>query len=96
MYWASWDGTPAFNSGYDPAQVTVKKIDDQRFEVTFDRIHQPWQEGDTRTIVFSNDGKRVTETRSGFSVDGIEFHNDIRVYDKIVPAEWPGEIRAPQ
>ncbi|MCZ6618732.1 MAG: hypothetical protein O7E57_11425 [Gammaproteobacteria bacterium] len=96
MYWATWDGTPAFNSGYDPAQVTVRKIGDYRFVTEFIRIHQPWQQGETGTIVFSNDGKRVTETRSGIGVDGIEFHNDIRVYDKIVPAEWPGEIRAPQ
>ncbi len=44
----------------------------------------------------SSTSERVTETRSGFTVDGKEFHNDIRVYDKIVPADWPGEIRAPQ
>ena len=94
MYWASWDGTPAYTHGFNPRQVSVRKVDDNRFEMTFDRIHQPWQEGDTGTIVFSNDGKRVTETRSGFTVDGKEFHNDIRVYDKIVPADWPGEIRA--
>lgn len=94
MYWAPWDGTPAFSSGYDPVQVTIRQIDKFRFETTFDRIHQPWQEGERGTIVFSPDGNRMTETRSGVARLGEVFQDDIRVYDKVEPADWLGEAYA--
>lgn len=90
MYWATWDGKPAYSTGFDPGRITLKRVDPHHFTIAFDRVHQPWQKGDTGTIVFSNDGKHMTITRSGLNVDGSKFENDTRVYDKIERADWPG------
>jgi hypothetical protein len=96
MYWATWDGKPAFTVGSDPGQVVLRKIDDRRFDIAFNRIHQPWQAGDKSSIVFSDDGKRMTLTRSGLTVDGAAFQNDIRVYQRVEQADWPGDVRIPR
>lgn len=93
MYWARWDGTPAYTYGYDPAQIILRKVGDRSFTTELVRIHQPWQKGDKGTIVFSNDGKRMTQTRSGVTVLGVPFENDVRVYDKVEHADWPGNVR---
>lgn len=99
MYWKSWDGTPAYSHGFDPRQVRVRKIDDLRFKLVFERIHQPWQRPDRGTLTFSADGKRMTETRDGdslinFPPNGvIPYQTDVRVYDRVEPADWPGDVR---
>jgi hypothetical protein len=99
MYWTKWDGTAAYTHGYDPRQVRLQKTDEHRFEMTFDRIHQPWQDPDSGTIEFSDDGTRMTETRNGHTLsnwptDGITaYDTDVRIYEKISPADWPGDVR---
>jgi hypothetical protein len=93
-YYATWNGTPAYTNGSYPRQVTVRKIDDRRFEMEFAYIHQPWLAavGNVRsTVVFSNDGKRMTATSSGIEASGERFQNDVRVYDKADPATWPSK-----
>jgi hypothetical protein len=93
MYWASWDGRPAFTSGFDPAQVVVRRVNENSFTIDLVRIHQPWQGGDRSTVVFSNDGRRMTITRSGVTEQNVPFQNDVRVYDKVSNADWPGDVR---
>ncbi len=94
MYYATWNGTPAYTMGSYPRQVELRKIDDQHFEMEFVRIHQPWLAalgGVQSSIVFSDDGKRMTVTSSGVSESAERFENDIRVYDKADPADWPSK-----
>lgn len=100
LYWTTWDGRPAYTHGFDPRQVRVTKVGDNRFDLVFDRIHQPWQRADTGSITFSADGKRMTETRDGdslvnFPPNGvIAYQSDVRVYDKIDSGpDWPGNVR---
>jgi len=91
-YYATWDGTPAFTTGSYPRQVTLRKLDDRRFDMQFAYVHQPWlaRVGNVRSnIVFSNDGKRMTVTTSGIEASAAPFENDIRVYDKADAATWP-------
>ena len=93
-YYANWDGTPAYTMGSYPRQVELRKVGDHEFEMEFVRIHQPWLAalGSVRSsIVFSNDGKRMTVTSSGVSASAERFENDIRVYDKADPATWPSK-----
>lgn len=91
-YYTTWDGKPAFTLGTYPRQVTLRKIDDHHFEQQFTYIHQPWLAavGNVRSsIVFSNDGKRMTVTTSGVEASAATFQNDVRVYDKADAATWP-------
>ncbi len=96
-YYASWDGTPAYTMGSEHRQVELRKIEDHEFEMEFVRIHQPWLAslGSVRSsIVFSNDGKRMTVTSSGVGASAERFENDIRVYEKADPANWPSKESA--
>jgi hypothetical protein len=91
-FFATWDGTPAFTTGGYPRQVTLRRIDDRRFDMQFAYIHQPWlaRVGNVRSsILFSNDGKRMTVTTSGVEASALPFENDVRVYDKADAATWP-------
>ncbi len=94
MYYATWNGTPAYTMGSYPRQVELQKVEDHHFEMDFARIHQPWLAalgGVQSSIVFSDDGKRMTVTSSGVSASAERFENDIRVYDKADPANWPSK-----
>ena len=93
-YYATWDGTSAYTLGSYPRQVELRKIDDHHFETEFVRIHQPWLAvlGSVQSnIVFSDDGKRMTVTSRGVGASAERFENDIRVYDKADPADWPSK-----
>jgi hypothetical protein len=94
MFFATWDGKPYPTYGFDPQQVTLKRRDDTHFDVTFTRVHQPWDEGSKMTIAFSPDGKRMVQTVSGTTETGAAYQNDVRVFDRVELAEWPGETRA--
>jgi hypothetical protein len=94
-YWATWDGKVTPSYGNDPRDVSLKKIDDHNFEMSFMRDHQPVVQGNKTMIAFSADGKHMTETtKAGLLADGKTFADDVRVYEKIEEANWPGEVRA--
>ena len=93
-YYATWDGTPAYTMGSEHRQVELRKVDDHHFETELVRIHQPWLAAlgsVQRSIVFSDDGKRMTVTSRGVGASAERFENDIRVYDKADPADWPSK-----
>lgn len=93
-YYANWDGTPAYSFGYDPGQIALKRIDDKHFEMDFTRVHQPWLQGAKATLVLSDDGRRITQTWNGVDETGASYTNDVRVYDKVDPSNWPGKTSA--
>ena len=74
----------------DSREVSVERINELTFGLTFTRKNQPPAEGDSSTIVFSEDGTRMTQIRNeGVSASGGLLPRDVRVYDRIAPEGWP-------
>ena len=79
---------PTYTS--DSREVSVERIDELTFGLTFTRKNQPPAVGDSSTIVFSEDGTRMTQIRNeGVSASGGLLPRDVRVYDRIAPEGWP-------
>ena len=94
LYWASWDSKTFPTYGRNARDVQLKRITDRTFETTFFKNSQAAAEEETARVAFSPDGRRLTVTTKSSATTGPNhFQDDVRVYDRIDPTNWPS--RAP-